>query len=147
MKIFKSRDVKTPERGTYKSAGLDFFVPNDSPQIFLNPGTSVNISSGIYAKVPRGHTLVAFNKSGVALRKGLQVGACIIDEDYQGEIHLHVTNISNYPCTLDAGEKLVQFLCIPVKYVPVKVCTSRLDLYRGKKSSRNTGSFGSTDNT
>ena len=144
MKVFKSRDVKTPERGTPKSAGLDFFIPNDFPQIFLDPGKSLNIPSGIYVKIPRGYALVAFNKSGVALKHGLQVGACVIDEDYQGEIHQHVTNISNYSCTLGAGEKLVQFLCIPVKYVPVEVCASKFDLYGGKKSQRGTGAFGST---
>ena len=145
MKIFKAKNVKTPERGTPRSAGLDFFIPDSFPPLVLEPDKSVNIPSGIYAKVPKNYALVAFNKSGVALTKGLQVGASVIDEDYQGEIHLHVTNIGNYSCALGAGEKLVQFLCIPVKYVPVEVRVSKIDLYGGRKSHRGTGAFGSTN--
>ena len=29
MKIVKVRNVKTPERGTNKSAGIDFYIPED----------------------------------------------------------------------------------------------------------------------
>ena len=29
MRFLKIRDVKSPERGTEKSAGIDFFIPND----------------------------------------------------------------------------------------------------------------------
>ena len=29
MKVFRLRDVRLPERGTNKSSGIDFFIPND----------------------------------------------------------------------------------------------------------------------
>ena len=92
MKISKVRDVKLPVRGTDKSAGIDFFIPNDFVSQTILPGESVCIPSGIKANVPNGFALVVFNKSGVALKRSLAVGACVIDEDYQGEIHLHVYN-------------------------------------------------------
>lgn len=144
MKIFKVRDVKTPTRGTVKSAGLDFYVPNDFPgEHSLTTGDSVNIPSGIHAKVPEGYALVVMNKSGVALKKGLQVGACVIDEDYQGEIHLHVTNVSADLTSVMPGEKLVQMLLIPVKYEGVEEVASLEELYT-ETSERGTGGFGST---
>lgn len=143
MKISKIRNVKTPERGTPLSAGLDFFVPNDFPgEHFLLPGDAVNIPSGIKVKVPHGFALVFMNKSGVAVKKGLQVGACVVDEDYQGEVHLHVRNTSTDVQSIKPGEKLVQALLIPVDYCGVEVVNVD-ELYEGG-TQRGEGGFGST---
>ena len=91
MQIAKIRNVKTPTRGTNGSAGIDFYVPDDYPDSLctIPPGDRFFIPSGIKANVPEGYALIAMNKSGVALKKGLMVGACVVDSDYQGEIHLH----------------------------------------------------------
>ena len=96
MKICKVRNVKTPQRGTEESAGIDFFVPDDYPTNLcsIQPGERFFIPSGFKANVPTGYALIAFNKSGVALNKGLMVGASVVDSDYQGEIHLHLVNTS-----------------------------------------------------
>lgn len=144
MKIFKTRNVKTPVRGTPQSAGLDFFVPNDWPgREFLLPGDSVNIDSGIKVKVPEGYALIFKNKSGVALKKGLQVGACVVDEDYQGVVHLHVCNISNELQEIVPGEKLVQALLVPVFYDDVEEVFSEEELFP-ERTERGEGGFGST---
>ena len=143
MKIFKTRDVKTPTRGTEKSAGLDFYVPTEFGAISLQAGQSVNMPSGIKAEVPRGFALIVMNKSGVAIDKGLQVGACVIDEDYQGEIHLHVTNISRGTAIIKQGEKLVQMLIVPVMYDKIDVVNSEIELFP-EISERGEGRFGST---
>lgn len=143
MKISKIRNVKTPERGTPLSAGLDFFVPFDFPgEHFLLPGDAVNIPSGIKVAIPHGFALVFMNKSGVAVKKGLQVGACVIDEDYQGEIHLHVRNATQDVQSIKPGEKLVQALLVPVEYCDVEVVDDE-DLYT-EKTQRGEGRFGST---
>ena len=143
MKISKLRNVKTPERGTPLSAGLDFFVPNDFPgEHFLLPGDAINIPSGIKVKVPHGFALVFMNKSGVAVKKGLQVGACVVDEDYQGEVHLHVRNTSTDVQSIKPGEKLVQALLIPVDYCDVEVVNAD-ELYE-EGTQRGEGGFGST---
>ena len=144
MKIAKVRDVKTPIRGTKKSAGLDFFIPNDFPGThFLIPGQSINIASGIHVQVPKGYALIVMNKSGVALKKGLQVGACVIDEDYQGEVHLHVINIGGDVTEINPGEKLVQMILLKVLYAGVEVIETLQELYP-EESDRAAGGFGST---
>ena len=65
MNIQKTRNVKTPSRGTNLSAGLDFYVPEDFQETTIHSGESVLIPSGIRAHVPSGYALIAFNKSGV----------------------------------------------------------------------------------
>ena len=47
--------------------------------IEIKPGQSVLIPSGIHVKVPDGYALIYFNKSGVASKKHLHVGACVVD--------------------------------------------------------------------
>lgn len=144
MKILKTRDVKTPTRGTNKSAGLDFYVPNDWPgTTYLATSQSAVVPSGIKANVPEGYALIAFNKSGIAQKQGLQVGACVVDEDYQGEIHLHVTNIGDGIAEIKPGQKLVQFILIPVAYEGIEEVYNDEDLFEAE-TERGAGAFGST---
>ena len=140
MKVQKLRNVKTPNRGTEASAGIDFYVPEDFETTILKSGESVLIPSGIRAQVPRGYALIAFNKSGVSVKQGLSVGACCVDEDYTGEIHLHMINTSNKDQTIVTGQKLVQFILIPVGYLDVV----EVDELQERYTTRGAGGFGST---
>ena len=140
MKIQKLRDVKTPNRGTSVSAGIDFYVPEDFETTTLKPGESVLIPSGIKALVPRGYALIAFNKSGVAVKQGLSVGACVVDEDYTGEVHLHMINTSDKDQVIATGQKLVQFVLIPVSYFDVE----EVEVLPSRNTERGAGGFGST---
>ena len=144
MKLAKIRNVKTPTRGTIGSAGIDFHVPDDFPKDLctIQPSERFFIPSGIKANVPEGFALIAFNKSGVALKKGLMVGACVVDSDYQGEIHLHLVNTSYKPVTIEPGEKLKQFLLVPVNHCLVEVVDEG-ELFV-EETTRGSGGFGST---
>ena len=96
MKVSKVRKVRTPQRANKNDAGIDFFVPDDfnnSKIHYLDPGESILIPSGIHVNVPDGHALIAFNKSGVAVKKTLLAGAAVVDEGYQGEMHIHIINV------------------------------------------------------
>jgi dUTP pyrophosphatase len=143
MKIKITRDTKAPTRGTPGSAGIDFFVPNDYPSetILLNPGESVLIPSGIVADVPDGHALIAFNKSGVATKQGLVVGAAVVDSDYTGEIHINMFNASNQEQDIKRGQKIVQFLLLPVNMTEQIEVVEELP---NKDTERGSGGFGST---
>jgi len=141
MKIKKIKDVKTPTRGTNASAGLDFYVPEGNQKMVL-PNESILIPSGIIAEVPKGYALIAYNKSGVATKKNLAVGASVVDEDYQGEIHFHLTNVGKQTQFIAAGEKIIQFLLVSVFYDTVEV----VDEIHQEKTDRGEGGFGSTGN-
>ena len=142
MKLSKIRPVKTPTRGTSKSAGIDFYVPEDFEKKSMWIGDSIVIPSGIKVKLPKGTAFIGFNKSGVAVKKGLQIGACVIDEDYQGEIHIHLTKVHGEPVSIEPGEKIAQFILMPVYYVKVEIVDIE-DLY-SEISERGEGAFGST---
>ncbi len=141
IKMSKTKEVKTPTRGTPGSAGIDFYVP-DGFIASVAPGEDVCIPSGVKANVPKGYAFIAHNKSGVALKKKLAVGACVVDEDYQGEIHLHLFNQSNEYVQVESGEKLIQFLLVPVIYPEVKIVDEK-NLFESS-TIRGEGAFGST---
>ena len=143
MRISKIKDVKTPERGTSRSAGIDFFVPNDFDETVLGAGKHIRIGSGVRADVPPGYMLCAFNKSGVALA-GLSVGACVVDEDYQGEISLHLFNETDADIVIKPGQKLVQFILIPIFYDNIEVVDD--SEMHTETTERGCGGFGSTGN-
>lgn len=103
LEIVKTRNVKTPARGTSVAAGLDFYVPEDLTKddmismfdktghtlnvdytedgyvknMYLEFGQSACIPSGIKAKLPHGYCMEFHNKSGIAMKRGLIAGACV----------------------------------------------------------------------
>ena len=146
IKFAKIRNVKSPSRGSAGSAGIDFFIPEDFIERTLRPGEDVLIPSGIKVLIPHNHALIAYNKSGVATKKHLIVGACVIDEDYTGEIHLHMINVGKTAVILQPGDKIVQFVVQQMYYSPVNEISSVEELYKNFKTTRGSGGFGSTGN-
>jgi len=142
MKIQLVRDVKPPSRGTSRSAGVDFYVPNNFEKKVLYKGDSVFIPSGVRVQVPDGYAFIAHNKSGIATKFGLVVGACVVDEDYEGEIHLHVIKATNIPdyVMIEPGMKIIQLLLLPVYYAPIEIVNELPE----RNTERGTGGFGST---
>lgn len=159
MNYSKVRNVKSPERGTVKSAGIDFFVPEDFKEFRLRPQMDVLIPSGIVASIPENHMLMAADKSGVVTsaqsvkRSGktpkseafdsvVIIGAKIVDEDYQGEIGIHLINVGSEPVTIKPGMKIAQFILVPVSYDELKEVPFE-NLF-AEETSRGSGGFGST---
>lgn len=144
LRVSKVREVKTPTRGTEGSAGIDFFIPEDFPESLctIKPGERYLIPSGIKAQVPEGFALIAHNKSGVATKKSLMVGAKVVDSDYQGEIHMHLINCGDKTIKVAPGDKLVQFLLVPVSHRGIEL-VPEIDLF-SEDTIRGTGGFGST---
>lgn len=160
MKFCKVRDVKSPERGTPGSAGIDFFVPNDFAPASVRPQHDLLIPSGIKMNIPHGFMLLGVDKSGIAtsvsacLRAGrtpkagsfnssVIIGAKLIDEDYQGEIHIHIINVGQELIHIRPGMKIAQFVLVPVNYESLEETTEFL-LFN-EVTERGKGGFGSTD--
>ena len=106
------------------------------------------INTHVRSKLSSNIALIAFNKSGVATKKHLQVGACVVDSSYQGEIHLHVFNWGKEPVILMKSDKLVQF--VPVVFdatAPSYKTGFTKEEFYGTASERGEGGFGSTGDT
>jgi dUTP pyrophosphatase len=140
MKICKIKSVKNPLRSTEGSAGIDFFVPENIHEIKIMPHEDILIPSGIKVQLKKSTALLAVSKSGIATKNKLAIGACLIDEDYTGEIHLHVYNFSNEIQFIKGGQKLVQFIYINY----IKDDIELVDEIKYEFTERNDRGFGST---
>jgi len=166
MEFTRVRDVKTPNRGTPGSAGIDFYIPRMGDKFIadmlrlnpnqenyyielhrrlcLEPAERILIPSGVHVKLPPNIALIAHNKSGIATKKGLTVMANTIDRDYQGEIHISLLNTSHIRQNIYEGEKIVQFIPIHISEVPLVEHSTLEELYT-EVSERGAGGFGSTN--
>ena len=144
LKFVKIRDVKSPTRAHPTDAGIDFFIPNDSEEQIVRPGESILIHGGLKVKVPEGYALIFFNKSGVAAKRNLVLGSCVVDQDYQGELIYNLHNIGIDPQRLHAGDKIVQGILLPINYASVHEVSSEEELYNGITTDRGGGGFGSS---
>ena len=143
IKFSKTCEVKSPFKAYDTDAGIDFFIPEEFESLELYPGEDVNIKSGIKIKVPSGYALVFFNKSGICTNDQLIVGACVIDEGYQGEIHLHLINVGSLPVYIKPNQKIVQGLLIPVPSIQIKEIN--IEELFSTETKRGSGGFGSTN--
>lgn len=127
VRFLKIRDVKSPIR-EYGNAGIDIFVPNfnsdflndlkeknknlniDETGIVLNTNEDVLIPMGLKTLFEPNISLECNNKSGIATKRKLIVGACIIDSSYQGEIHAHIINIGKNTQKICFGDKIIQLV-------------------------------------
>lgn len=158
----KLTNVQMPRKAHATDAGIDFFIPCDLDYILKNgknidvalvkedgiaktaiciaPQESVLIPMGLKCKFEDGQALVFFNRSGIASKKHLFRGACIVDSSYRGEIFVNLTNVSNEKQYLFPCEKLIQAMLLPVPEVNITEGKVENDTERGE------GGFGSTNN-
>ena len=87
---------------------------------------------------------MAANKSGVATKKKFIRGAEIVDEDYTGEIHIHLFNNGTETQTLHPGDKVIQFILVPVLYENIEIETDISNMWSDRSSERGSNGFGST---
>lgn len=92
-------NITLPERKTVGSAGYDFAAPFE---IYLKPGKTIMIPTGIRCEMNPGTVLMLFPRSGIGSRCRLQLNNTvgIIDSDYfysdnEGHILAKITNDSN----------------------------------------------------
>ena len=138
LQLEKVRDVKTPT-GSKTDAGYDFYLPNDSKDIVLKQQEDVLLPTGIKANIPENFALIAFNKSGIARKQKLVVGACVVDPSYTGEIFVHLYNYSNDIRIIKKGQKIIQFVLLPYIKPDIEIVDKIT-----KVTERGSGAFGST---
>ena len=140
-------EAKMPVRAHPTDGGMDlFFCPVPKPELdsqietVLPFGSSV-LPTGLKIEVPEGYMLEIKNKSGIASKRGLLVGACVVDRGYTGEIFVNLHNPSDRTQTLHAGDKIAQAVFVKIE-TNVKLVES--DTIYDDETSRGEGALGST---
>ena len=142
-------DVITPTRANPSDAGLDvYYCPEEfrTKRCRLQPGDSRVLSIGLKFEIPHGYMLEVKNRSGMAAKRSLVVGACVIDSGYEGEVFINLHNVGSTTQYVDAGTKIAQLVLTPViHFRPQETTTEALyNEYPMTISDRGDGALGST---
>tara|TARA_B100000963_G_C22615551_1_gene667137 strand:- start:969 stop:1433 length:465 start_codon:yes stop_codon:yes gene_type:complete len=144
IRVFKTRpSARVPDRAHSTDAGMDFFFCPESAELLkLDPGEGALLETGIKMEVPAGCMLQIMNKSGVASKKQLVTGACVVDEGYDGEIFVNLQNIGKETQYITPGQKIAQGVFVRIEKPTLNLI--EIDSIYGKETSRGAGALGST---
>lgn len=105
-----------PTYATSGSAGLDLRACVNEKTV-IEPGQTVLVKTGlaIYIEDTNFAGLI-LPRSGLGHKHGIVLGNLVglIDSDYQGELMVSVWNRSQTAFTLQPGERLAQYVLVPV---------------------------------
>jgi dUTP pyrophosphatase len=106
----------------------------------LEAGQRAVVPTGIAVAIPDGFAGLVTPRSGLAARNGISVvnGPGLVDAGYRGEIQVVLVNLSTEVFVVERGDRIAQFVVIPVsvqEFVPVNELPD---------SARGSGGFGST---
>ena len=171
LKYAMMREVSSPDRHNPTDAGIDFFMPKMTPEfisyyntlaknnktritnlpdgimkLYIPPGASALIPSGIKVEIPYGFMGLFCNKSGVASKLSLMIGAQVIDTFYSGEVHIDLHNVGTEIVELAEDAKLAQMTLVPALNVDLTLVEEE-DLYDWMHQNQTRGErgFGSSN--
>ena len=136
LKVQKlSNNAALPKRSTDGAAGYDLCASQDCTipvggKGLVKTGLSISFPIGLYARIaPR---------SGLALKKFIDVGAGVVDSDYRGEVGVVLFNHGDQDFEVKMGDKIVQLILEKIDTPPVEEVQGLDSTVRGS------GGFGST---
>ena len=134
---FKKLDSKAvlPSRASENSCGLDIY---STEEILLEKGQRCGVHTGLAVAIPEGYYGRVAPRSGLALKKGIDVLAGVIDSDYRGELICLLINLGEEPFQINSGDRIAQLIIEKVAVLS-PVWVESLD-----KTERDGGGFGST---
>jgi len=104
-----------PTKKNPSDAGIDVYT-NESHT--LQPGEVHAFSTGIAVEFPEGYVALLWDRSGLG-GKGIHRLAGVIDSGYRGEWKVVLTNLTDQPYEIKAGDKIIQ--CVLQHFEPAAI--------------------------
>ena len=128
--------AKLPIRGSSGAAGYDLHaaekcvIPANARGV-VKTGIAIEIPEGLYARIaPR---------SGLSVKKSIDVGAGVVDRDYRGEIGVVLINHSSKDFEVNVGDRIAQMILEQIKTPEVEEQADLDQTERGEKGFGSTG--------
>lgn len=132
--------IPMPDYATPGSAGLDLRACLQAP-LTLEPGQTELLPTGMAVHIADpGLAGMILPRSGLGHKHGIVLGNLVglIDSDYQGELMVSCWNRGGAAFTVAPGDRIAQFVVVPVVRADFRVVESF------GASERGEGGFGST---
>ena len=130
-----SPTAKIPTRAHSSDAGWDLYS-NVSKTIIT--GERKVINTGICIKIPKSFVGLIWPRSGMSVKQGIDVLACVVDSGYRGEIKVILFNHGNEDFLINDEDRIAQMILTPVIKMNFEETDNLPETVRGE------GGFGST---
>ena len=124
-----------PTKGHRGDAGYDLYASEDAVVIGRQRTT---IKTGVSFEMSEGLAGLIWPRSGLSVKKGLDVLAGVIDSGYRGEVMVCLYNTSDEDVEIKCGDRIAQII---FQEVPAISLLLREEL---ETSQRGSNGFGST---
>lgn len=147
---FKLADgVTLPQRSSGGAACYDLIATG----VTHNPDGTAICSTGVQVELPSGWAMLIYSRSGMGFNASTRLvnSVGVIDEDYRGEILVKLVNDkpgymaqtkdekTNQLRNVQAGDKVAQFMIVPVFQLPFETVEELTDTDRGESGFGSTG--------
>ncbi len=124
-----------PTRGSPLSAGYDLA---SAEQTIIKAGGKGIVKTDLSIACPLGTYARIAPRSGLAVKKFIDVGAGVVDADYRGPVGVVLFNFGSEDFVIEKGDRVAQLILEKVSMVDVHEVNELTDTQRGE------GGFGST---
>ncbi len=135
IKVALDEGAKMPTKAYTRDAGFDLYSPVSR---IIPAHSDVTIDTGVHVSIPEGTCGLLVSKSGLNVRHGI-TSTGLIDAGYTGSIAVKLYNHSNFPYTVNEGDKISQ-LVILILLTATLTQVDKLD----ESSERGNNGFGSS---
>lgn len=136
MKYMLAKGAYAPERAHRDDAGADLRTPVG---FTLAPHESAVVNFGVAIELPENCFGMLAPKSGLNMKHNIQAEVGIIDESYRGSIKGRITNNGDETYVFEKGDKVMQIIVIPCKYVSFELVKELSGSDRGTKGFGSSG--------
>lgn len=123
-----------PTRAHKTDAGLDIYAKDGQ---IVPAKESAIFDTGVHVEIPVGYVGMLKSKSGLNVKHGI-TSEGVIDAGYTGSIVVKLYNNSGYDYKVNAGDKIIQLVILPILTPGLEEVDALEDTERGA------GGFGST---
>ena len=116
---------------------MDLF---SNENLIIEPKARGMVKTGFAMEFEPGYVALIWDKSGLALKRGIKTMAGVIEHTYRGEVGVVLYNTGEEPFEIKKGDKIAQMLFQPIISAETEIVEELSDTIRGE------GGFGSTDN-
>lgn len=135
VKLLNEESV-IPTKAHDNDAGFDLYSVEDCS---IQPKQRKTVCTGVSLQLPDNYAGLIWPRSGLSVKKGIDVLAGVIDAGYRGEIMVCLYNTSFEAVHINRGDKIAQIIFQEVPRV------SMIPVDSLESSQRGDNGFGSTD--
>ena len=131
-----NKNSRLPSKANESDAGWDLYASED---VIIEPSQTELVGTDMAMAIPDNYVGLIWDRSGMAVKRGVHRFAGVIDSGYRGEIKVCLWNSSSEHCVINKGERIAQILFQPVHPLPLIEVQDLNDTTRGKRGFGSSG--------